>query len=278
MHDPLDSRAHDAPIFAPDAFRLTALQAETIDRANAFGRRVLAPRATRYDREASFPIENFRDMHREGWLAICIPREEGGLGADFVTYCLAAAELGRYCGATALSWNMHVCSTLWSGALADDLPMPPSERAAHNTRRRMHYRRVIESGAIYAQPFSEGGAAAAGGIAFGTEARPVEGGFRVSGKKIFASLSGAADYYGVLCTERAEGEAASRRNTLYLAVPAGAQGVAVVGDWDPLGMSISTSGTNTSSSSSVRETVPRMPSGSQSPTTATPWAPAGTAR
>ena len=36
-------------------------------------------------------------------------------------------------------------------------------------------------------------------------------GFVVNGKKIFASLSGAADYYGVLCTERAEGEAARRR-------------------------------------------------------------------
>src|SRR5207302_6544507 len=68
------------------------------------------------------------------------------------------------------------------------------------------------------------------------EARPVEGGFCVSGKKIFASLSGAADYYGVLCTERAQGEVASRRNTLYLAVPAGAGGISVVGDWDPLGM------------------------------------------
>ena len=40
----------------------------------------------------------------------------------------------------------------------------------------------------------------------------------------------------MLCTERAEGEAASRRNTLYLAVPANASGVSVVGDWDPLGM------------------------------------------
>ena len=48
-------------------------------------------------------------------------RATAALGADFQTYCLAAAELGRYCGATALSWNMHVCSTLWSGALADDL-------------------------------------------------------------------------------------------------------------------------------------------------------------
>src|SRR6202022_661015 len=45
-----------------------------------------------------------------------------------------------------------------------------------------------------------------------------------------------ANYYGVLCTERAEGTAASRRNTLYLAIPARAEGVSVVGDWDPLGM------------------------------------------
>jgi alkylation response protein AidB-like acyl-CoA dehydrogenase len=226
----------DAPIFAPDAFRLSDRQAELIDKARRFGRRVLAPRAAKHDLEASFPIENFRDMHPEGLLAICVPKEEGGLGADFQTYCLAAAELGRYCGATALSWNMHVCSTLWSGTLADDLEMSAQDRAEHERRRRIHYRRILERGAIYAQPFSEGGAAAAGAAAFGTEARPVDGGFIVNGKKIFASLSGAADYYGVLCTERREGEQASRRNTLYLAVPADDEGVSVVGDWDPLGM------------------------------------------
>jgi alkylation response protein AidB-like acyl-CoA dehydrogenase len=175
-------------------------------------------------------------MHGEGLLAICVPKEDGGLGADFKTYCLAAAELGRYCGATALSWNMHVCSTLWTGALADELDLSPDERALHATRRRVHYHRIVADGAIYSQPFSEGGAAAAGVVAFGTEARPVKGGFIVNGKKIFASLSGAADYYGVLCTERAEGEDASRRNTLYVAIPAAAQGVSVTGDWDPLGM------------------------------------------
>jgi alkylation response protein AidB-like acyl-CoA dehydrogenase len=236
MNRPLDSHDRDAPIFAPDAFRLTDTQAELIDRARRFGRRVLAPRAEKHDREATFPIENFRDMHPEGLLAICVPHEYGGSGADFQTYCLAAAELGRFCGATALSWNMHVCSTLWSGALANDLPMPDADRQGHNKRRGLHYRRIVDDGAVYAQPFSEGGSAAAGVVAFGTEARPVDGGFVVNGKKIFASLSGAADYYGILCTERAEGEAASRRNTLYLAVPAHAEGVSVVGDWDPLGM------------------------------------------
>ena len=67
-------------------------------------------------------------------------------------------------------------------------------------------------------------------------ARSTEGGWLVSGKKIFASLSGHADHYGILCTE-IEGDAkASRRNTLYLAVPSKAEGVSVSGEWDPLGM------------------------------------------
>jgi alkylation response protein AidB-like acyl-CoA dehydrogenase len=231
-----DETQIDAPMFAADAFRLTDEQATLTARMRRFGKAVVAPRAEKHDREATFPIENFRDMHKEGLLSLCIPKASGGLGADFQTYCLAAAELGRYCGATTLSWNMHVCSTLWSGPLADELEMTPQDRAAHEARRAIHYRRIVEEGAVYAQPFSEGGAAAAGVVAFGTEAKPVDGGFLVNGKKIFASLSGSADYYGVLCTERAEGEAANRRNTLYLAVPANAPGVSVVGDWDPLGM------------------------------------------
>ena len=232
----LDQSHADAPIFDRTAFRLSKEDADLIDRARRFGARVLAPRAAEHDRDATFPIENFRDMHGEGLLGICVPESEGGAGASFRTYCLAAAELGRYCGSTALSWNMHVCSTLWTGALADDLDMSSDERAQHNARRSVHYKRIVQDGAIYSQPFSEGGAAAAGAAAFGTEAKPVDGGFLVNGKKIFASLSGAADYYGVLCTERAEGDAASRRNTLYLALPANAKGVSVVGDWDPLGM------------------------------------------
>ena len=232
----LDQHDPDAPIFDRTAFRLADDETELIAAARRFGRQVLAPRAAKHDRDATFPIENFRDMHGEGLLSICVPKGDGGAGASFRTYCLAAAELGRYCGATALSWNMHVCSTLWTGALADDLIMTTDERAEHNERRRLHYKRIVGDGALYSQPFSEGGAAAAGAAAFGTEARPVDGGFLVNGKKIFASLSGAADYYGVLCTERAEGEDASRRNTLYLALPANAKGVSVVGDWDPLGM------------------------------------------
>lgn len=226
----------DAPILDPEAFGLTAEQAELTARARKLGQEKFAGRAERYDREAIFPTENYRDLHEAGLLGICIPKEDGGIGADLQTYSMVAAEIGRYCGSTALTYNMHVCSCLWSGALADDLEMTDEIRTEHNERRSIHYRRILDDGAIYAQPFSEGGAAAAGAVAFATSARPVDGGWIVSGKKIFASLSGHANYYGALCTEAAEGEEPSRRNTLYLAIPADAEGVSVVGDWDPLGM------------------------------------------
>src|SRR3569623_290886 len=151
--------ALDAPIFDPVAFRLSDEQASIIARAREIGQPVFAGRAAKYDREAIFPTEKYRDLHRAGLLGISIPKKHGGLGADYQTYALAAAEIGRYCGATALTWNMHVCSTLWSGPLADDLDMDADMRAEHERRRTIHYKRIVEDGAIYSQPFSEGGAA-----------------------------------------------------------------------------------------------------------------------
>jgi alkylation response protein AidB-like acyl-CoA dehydrogenase len=173
-------------------------------------------------------------MRDAGLLGLCVPEAFGGRGADFKTYSLVSATLGKYCGATALTFNMHACSTLWPGILADDLDMTPEQRSQHENHRRLHFQRVVSEGAIYAQPFSEGSAAAAGRAPFGTTATQVEGGWRINGKKIFASLSGAANYYGVLCTE-AKPEL-SMRDTLYMAVPGDAPGLSVVGDWDPLGM------------------------------------------
>jgi alkylation response protein AidB-like acyl-CoA dehydrogenase len=211
-----------------------AEQGAILELVGRLGREKFAPRAEKYDREASFPFENYADMRAAGLLGLCVPKAHGGMGADFETYCLAAAEMGRWCGATALTFNMHACSALWTGPLADDLEMEKSERDELEKLRAGHYKRIVEKGAIYAQPFSEGSAAAAGKIPFGTLATKADGGWLVSGKKIFASLSGAADYYGVLCTE--DRPEKSRRDTLYMAIPKDAPGVSIVGEWDPLGM------------------------------------------
>jgi len=213
---------------------LTPQQAELIELVATLGREKFAPRAARHDLDASFPFDNYADLRANGLLGICIPRALGGLGADFCTYVMVAAEIGRHCGATALSYNMHVSSTMWAGFIADALDMSPAQRADHEHNRAWHFERIVREGKVYSQPFSEGGAAAAGKAPFGTLALPVEGGYRVNGKKIFASLAGAADFYGVLCT--LDKPRATQRDALYLAVPAQSDGVSVVGDWDPLGM------------------------------------------
>ena len=227
----------DQPMFDAKAWKLTVQQQDLTARARNIGQNKFADRAADYDTRAAFPTENYNDLFDANLMGICIPKEAGGEGADFLTYALTAAEIGRYCGATALTWNMHVCSTLWSGLLSDDLEMDSATRALHIKNRGVHYQRILEQRAIYSQPFSEGGAAAAGTTAFATVAHKVPGGWLVNGKKIFASLAGHANYYGVLCTETSdEITELSRRNTTYLAIPATAAGVSVEGPWDPVGM------------------------------------------
>jgi alkylation response protein AidB-like acyl-CoA dehydrogenase len=219
-----------------DDYPLTDKQRQLMALARELGQDKFAPRAAKLDRDAAFPFENYADMREAGLLGLCVPETHGGHGADYATYALVSAEIGRSCGATALTFNMHVCTTLWSGLLSEDLDMTPEQRALHHEHQAVHFHRVVREGAIYAQPFSEGGAAAAGAQPFGTTAVKTEGGWLINGKKIFASLSDAADYFGVLCTEKKPDADLSRRDTLYLAVPRNAPGVTVEGDWDPLGM------------------------------------------
>ncbi len=230
--------ASPLPDFTPAVGDLpfTPKQRELLARAHELGRTRFAPRAAQWDESASFPFANYEDLRDAGFLRLCVPQAHGGLGADYATYMMVAAEIGRFCGATALTWNMHICSTLWTGVLADGIAMNDTQRLEHAARRELHFERVVRDGAIYAQPFSEGSAAAAGRAPFGTTARKTEGGWIINGRKIFASLSGAADYYGVLCTEDKGDELPDARDTLYIAVPATAAGFSISGDWNPLGM------------------------------------------
>ncbi len=234
--DPTRPR-YEASHIAGNPAALSARQRELVALAATLGPR-FAERAAAHDRDASFPFENYADLRSAGLLGICVPEAYGGLGADFETYVLVAAEIGRWCGSTALSFNMHVSSCLWSGQIADALEMTPEQRADHERIRAIHYRRIVEQGQVYAQPFSEGGAAAAGAVPWGTVARKVDGGYLIDGRKIFASLAGAADWYGVLCTLDHPGQpgGGTRRDAMYLAVPADAPGLEIYGDWDPMGM------------------------------------------
>ncbi|MFZ8998769.1 MAG: acyl-CoA dehydrogenase family protein [Ilumatobacteraceae bacterium] len=188
-----------------------------------------AKRAERYDREASFPYENFADLRDAGFLTLAVPERFGGLGADFVTYAMIAEEIGRHCGSTALTFNMHTATCLIAGPIADELGLTGDDADVLEQRRTGLFEGVVEQHRIHSQPFSEGlSGRATTGVA--TVATPVDGGYLVSGRKIFASLSEAADVHNVVCL--VPGDDRIR----LLGVAAGSPGLTVTGDWDPLGM------------------------------------------
>jgi alkylation response protein AidB-like acyl-CoA dehydrogenase len=215
-------------------------QQALMDRAYALARERFAPRAARHDREASFPIEDYADLHTSGLLALCVPERYGGLGADFETYCLVAEQIARGNASTALTYNMHALTMLMMGPFIQDLELPPDVRARHEELSARRYREVVEQGVFYGQPHSEPVEAGSadqlqvGGRRFGTRAERVDGGYLVNGRKFFVSLAGAAHYYATPALLMADGPWEDR--TLYLAIPRDTSGVAFTGEWDPLGM------------------------------------------
>ena len=200
----------DAPMFPADAFRLADFDAELIDKARRFGRRVLAPRAAQHDRDATFPIENFRDMHPRGPARDLHSESSTAASAPIFQHLLPRRGRARPLLRRDRAVLEHACvlDAVVGRArrrLADERGRA---RRAQCNGAALHYRRIVEDGAIYC-------AAVLGGRRGGRRRRRPSAPRR--GRSTAASSStarrssprssGAADYYGILCTERAEGEA-----------------------------------------------------------------------
>src|SRR5579859_5799960 len=80
-----------------------------------------AERAAEHDRDNSFPFENVRDMHEAGYLALTVPEEYGGLGANVLEFVLCQQRLAQGDGATALAVGMHLANV---GRLAETKEWP----------------------------------------------------------------------------------------------------------------------------------------------------------
>ncbi len=75
--------------------RPSTRQQELMDLAYRLATERFAPRAAAYDREATFPFEDYADMHSEGLLALCVPSQHGGLGADFESHFMGGSRCDR---------------------------------------------------------------------------------------------------------------------------------------------------------------------------------------
>jgi len=194
-----------------------------------------AERAASVDLDAAFPTRNYSDLAEQGFLRLVIPESHGGMGFSLGEYATIGAEIGKYCGATALTFNMHTSSMMWLRFMYEMPHLTEAERTAFAAMRDRQFPKVVEGNALFSQPISEGGTNWTSDP-IKTNCRRVDGGWVINGFKKFASLAGHCDYYSIVCTEHFEGRAPRHEDTMDFAVHKDAPGLSVVGDWDPLGM------------------------------------------
>jgi alkylation response protein AidB-like acyl-CoA dehydrogenase len=176
-----------------------------------------APHAAEHDRDNTFVAENYALLRDAGYTRLAIPKELGGLGATMRQVCYAQAELAKYCGATALAINMHIYVTL--------VTTYRWRHGAAETARLL--RSVANDGAIL---MTSGGS---DGIWPSAVASRVEGGYRISGRKVFCSQAPAAT---TLTTSAVYEDPREGMTVLAILIPMASEGVRIIETWDTLGM------------------------------------------
>ena len=73
-----------------------------------FCKNYVEPEAARCDEEERFPIENVRKMGEYGLMGLIVPKELGGVGADYKAYIDTVRLLSRYCATTGTILSAHV--------------------------------------------------------------------------------------------------------------------------------------------------------------------------
>jgi len=199
-------------VFLDDDLR--ALRDEAARVADGF-----VARAEENDRLGRFPAENFADLARAGLLDLAVPTELGGRNGDYLAFALVAEEIARGDASTCLCFTMH-CAGVAAALAGDD-----------DQRRRTLDR--LADGAVFTVVFTEPGA----GSNFmqpQMTAAPVEGGYRLNGRKSFATSAGAAE--AVVVNAVVDSGDDDRPFTLFLVDPKTNPGIEVAGRWDAMGM------------------------------------------
>ena len=183
-----------------------------------------ATRAAEHDRDASHPVENYHRLRAEGFLELTVPRAWGGTGASFLDHTIAYEALGQGCPSTALAFNMHA-SVVMPVLLSPDVPASAKQHVADL---------VVRQRQLIGGNFSEPGTTSLlGERPLSARARKVDGGYSISGRKMFASMLQAADHVMVMAYPDS---ATSPFAAILLLVPRDAAGRRVEANWDTLGM------------------------------------------
>lgn len=163
------------------------------------------------DRDNRFVAANLDALEARGFFALGVSAELGGGGADYAELCAMIRALAAIDGSTALALSMHshqVVVAEWkrrAGAPTEGL----LKRVANEGVR------LVSSGGSDWLPGS--GAA-----------EPVEGGWRITARKVFSSGAPDGD---ILMTSAVHGD-----EVLHFGLPMADPAVSIVDTWDTLGM------------------------------------------
>lgn len=176
-----------------------------------------AERAEHCDSDDVFVAENFAELRQRGVLAVGVPAALGGGDASYPELCEMLRILGRYCGSTALalSMHMHPLATLVWRWRRDPSPVERFLRRVVDGQLQL-----VTSGA---SDWLEGS-----GVAV-----RVEGGWRITARKRFASGSPSGD---LLMTTAVDTAYVPDPIVLHFAVPFTTNGITVQDNWRTLGM------------------------------------------
>ena len=176
-----------------------------------------AARASSHDAADSFVADNYRDLRERRVFSAGVPAELGGGGASHAELCAMVRLLGQHCGSTALALAMHthqvaIAAWRWRHEAAPVEPL---------------LRRVATEQAILVTSGGSDWLAGSG------RAEKVDGGYRVTGRKVFASGAPAGDLF---MTMAVHDDPEGGPTVLHFAIPLDAPGLEVQDTWRTLGM------------------------------------------
>jgi len=180
-----------------------------------------AERASEHDRDGSFPFENYDELREAGYLGLTVPEELGGMGATLEDLILCQERLAMGDGSTALAVNMHVSPIGQLASLWRASPTPALEETL---------RGAAAGSIVFASMSAEAGDAIL--MSSTTTAERVDGGYRVSGKKIFGTESAVCTHFST----RARVDDADGSRVIFFRLPRDVEGMTVKQTWDVMGM------------------------------------------
>lgn len=178
----------------------------------------LAKRAAHFDEGDRFVADNYVLLKDAGLVGAGVPLELGGGGAEVAELCEMLRILARSCGSTALAFAMHthqVAIPAWRWRHQNVAAVEPL------------LKRVAAENLIL---LSSGGSDWIGGSG---KAEKVEGGYRITARKVFTSGAIAGD---ILMTGAIHHDEDGKEHVIHFGAPMHAPEVSVMDNWRTLGM------------------------------------------